>query len=61
VFKRLINRRETFLLIELLLDGSTGLENWFICCDPVLKLCQRWFTKDEVFCGGGVEPLPVVC
>jgi hypothetical protein len=58
VFKGLVNRREA-LLVELLLDASAGSDHRFICCDPVLKLCQRWFTK-EVFFGVGVEPLAVI-
>jgi hypothetical protein len=50
MFKCLINCLET-LLVELVLDASTGSDHWFICRDPVLKLCQRWFPK-EAFFGG---------
>jgi hypothetical protein len=39
MFKCLIFRRET-LLVEIVLDASMGLDHWFVCCDPVLKLCQ---------------------
>jgi hypothetical protein len=39
VFKSLIYRREA-LLIELVLDLGSGSDHWFICGDPVLKLCQ---------------------
>jgi hypothetical protein len=56
MFKGLIYRREA-LLIELMLDP--GSDHWFICGDPVLKLCQRWF-PEEVFFGVGVEPLSVI-
>jgi hypothetical protein len=59
MFKGLINRRGA-LLVELVLDVSTGSDHWFICCDSVLKLCQLWFT-DEMFFGVGVEPLLVIC
>jgi hypothetical protein len=58
VFKCLVNPREA-LLVELLLDASTGSDHWLICCDSVLKLCQRWFTKEMLF-GVGVEPLAVI-
>jgi hypothetical protein len=58
VFRSLVYRREA-LLVELVLDASAGLDHRFICCDPVLKLCQRWFTK-EVFFRVGVEPLAVI-
>jgi hypothetical protein len=58
MFNSLINRREA-LLVELLLDASAGSDHRFICCDPVLKLWQRWFTK-EVFFGVGIEPLSVI-
>jgi hypothetical protein len=59
VFESCIYRRET-LLLGLLLDAIAGSNHWFICCDPVSKLCQQWFTK-EVFCRGFIEPLSVVC
>jgi hypothetical protein len=55
----MFKRREA-LLVEVLLDASAGSDHWFICCDPVLKLCQRWFTK-ELFFGVCVEPLEVIC
>jgi hypothetical protein len=58
VFKGLIYRREA-LLVELLLDASACSDHWFICCDPVLKLCQWWFMK-EVFVRVGVELLAVI-
>jgi hypothetical protein len=58
VFKCHIYRREA-LLVELVLDASAGSDYWFICCNPVLKLCQRWFAKD-VFFRVGVEPLAVI-
>jgi hypothetical protein len=58
MFKCLIYRHEA-LLIELLLDASVGSDHWFICCDPVLELCQQWFTK-EVFFRVGVESLAVI-
>jgi hypothetical protein len=33
------HRREA-LLIELVLNPGSGSDHWFICGDPVLKLCQ---------------------
>jgi hypothetical protein len=58
VFKGLVYCCEA-LLVELLLDASTGSDHWFICCDPVLKLCQRWFTK-QMFFRVGAEPPAVI-
>jgi hypothetical protein len=58
VFKCLVYRREA-LLVELVLDASAGSDHWFICGDPVLQLCQRWF-PEEVFFGVGIEPLSVI-
>jgi hypothetical protein len=58
VFKCLIDCVKA-LLVELVLNASTGLNHLFICCDPVLKLCQQWFTK-EVFCRARLEPISVV-
>jgi hypothetical protein len=58
VFKGLVYRREA-LLIELVLNPGSGSDHWFICGDPVLKLCQQWF-PEEVFFGVGVEPLSVI-
>jgi hypothetical protein len=59
VLKSLVYRREALFLVELVLDASAGSDHRFICCDPVLKLCQRWFTKEVSF-GVGVEPLSVI-
>jgi hypothetical protein len=58
MFKCLIYRREA-LLNDLVLDPGSGSDHWLICCDPVVKLCQRSF-PEEVFFGVGVEPLSVI-
>jgi hypothetical protein len=58
MFKSLIYCREA-LLIELVLDSGSGSDHWFVCGDPVLQLCRRWF-PEEVFFGVGIEPLSVI-